>query len=86
MGLEGAVRLGLRKELAAIEDPKQRDELFQAAVAFAYDRGKAINMASLLEIDAVIDPADTRAWIVRAMRSASDQAREPRPRRFIDTW
>jgi acetyl-CoA carboxylase carboxyltransferase component len=86
MGLEGAVRLGLRKELAAVDDPKQRDELFQAAVAFAYERGKAINMASLLEIDAVIDPADTRAWIVRGMKSAVQQARGPRPRRFIDTW
>ena len=75
MGLEGAVRLGLRKELDATADPKERDELFRAAVAFAYERGKAINMASLLEIDAVIDPADTRAWIVRGMTSAPSHAR-----------
>lgn len=83
MGLEGAVRLGLKKELAAIEHEKQREEMFLAAVAFAYDRGKAINMASLLEIDAVIDPAETRPWLVRGLRSAP--APQPK-RRFIDTW
>jgi acetyl-CoA carboxylase carboxyltransferase component len=86
MGLEGAVRLGLRKELAAIEDAEQKAELFNAAVAFAYERGKATNMASLLEIDAVIDPADTRAWLVRAMKIAGEEGHEPRARRFIDTW
>jgi acetyl-CoA carboxylase carboxyltransferase component len=83
MGLEGAVRLALRRQLDAIEDPKKREEMFQAAVAFAYDRGKAINMASLLEIDAVIDPADTRGWIVRGLRSVPAVERK---RRFIDTW
>ncbi len=83
MGLEGAVRLGLKKELAAVEDAAQREEMFQAAVAFAYERGKAINMASLLEIDGVIDPADTRAWIARGMKSVP--AASPK-RRFIDTW
>lgn len=83
MGLEGAVRLGLKKELAAIEDEKQREEMFQTAVAIAYERGKAINMASLLEIDAVIDPAETRSWLVRGLRSAP--APQPK-RRFIDTW
>lgn len=83
MGLEGAVRLAARRQLEAIEDPKQRDEMFQAMVAFAYDRGKAINMASLLEIDAVIDPADTRAWLVRGLASARAPSKR---RRFIDTW
>ncbi len=86
MGLEGAVRLGLRKELAAIEDAEQKAELFNAAVTFAYERGKATNMASLLEIDAVIDPAETRAWLVRAMKIAGEEGHEPRARRFIDTW
>lgn len=83
MGMEGAVRLALRKQLAAIEDEKQRDEMFQAAVAFAYDRGKALNMASLLELDAVIDPAETRSWLVGALRSLPAKERK---RRFIDTW
>jgi acetyl-CoA carboxylase carboxyltransferase component len=84
MGLEGAVRLGLRRELAAIEDAQQREETFQAAVAVAYERGKAINMASLLEIDGVIDPADTRTWLARGLRSAPMM--KERKRRFIDTW
>jgi acetyl-CoA carboxylase carboxyltransferase component len=85
MGLEGAVRLGMRKQLEAIADPAEREQAFQAMVAASYERGKAINMASLVEIDAVIDPAETRAWIVRGLRSAP-----PRPgaarRRVVDAW
>lgn len=83
MGLEGAVKLAMRKQLDAIEDPEQRKQLFDSMVAYAYDRGKAMSMASYLEIDAVIDPADTRGWIARAL--AAVPPREPR-RRFIDTW
>jgi acetyl-CoA carboxylase carboxyltransferase component len=63
MGLEGAVRLGMRRELAAIEDPAERERAFEAAVAAAYDRGKGISIAEYFEIDDVIDPADTRRWI-----------------------
>jgi acetyl-CoA carboxylase carboxyltransferase component len=85
MNLEGAVRLGMRKELEAIEDPAAREQTFQGMVAMAYARGKATNMASLLEIDAVIDPAETRDWILRGLQSASISART-RSRRFIDAW
>ncbi|UCH30751.1 MAG: hypothetical protein JSV06_06925 [Myxococcales bacterium] len=67
MGLEGAVRLGFRKELESIEDPKARDKMFQQMVELAYQRGKAINMAEHFEIDAVIDPAETRRWILSAI-------------------
>jgi len=67
MGLEGAVRLGFRKELDSIEDPKARDAMFTQMVELAYERGKAINMAEHFEIDAVIDPADTRRWILSAI-------------------
>src|SRR5262249_13057197 len=56
MNLEGAVRLGMRKQLEAIADEAQREAMFQSLVRIAYDRGKALNMASLLELDAVIDP------------------------------
>ncbi len=83
MGLEGAVKLAMRKQLDAIGDPEQKKQLFDSMVAYAYDRGKAMSMASYLEIDAVIDPADTRGWIARAL--ASVPRHEPR-RRFIDTW
>ena len=86
MGLEGAVRLGMKKELAAITDEKERDQAFQAMVAIAYERGKAINMASLLELDAVIDPADTRSWILRGMKTAPRRELRENRRRFIDTW
>ncbi len=82
MGLEGAVRLGFRKELDAAGD--QRDALFKELVAKSYERGKAINMASFLEIDAVIDPADTRRWLTRGM--ASVPATLPPRRAIIDTW
>jgi acetyl-CoA carboxylase carboxyltransferase component len=85
MNLEGAVKIGMRRELAAIDDPAQREQAFQSMVATAYERGKAINMASLLELDAVIDPAETRAWIVRGLRSAPQAMRAGR-RRFVDAW
>jgi acetyl-CoA carboxylase carboxyltransferase component len=75
----------MKKELEAIEDPVTREQTFQSMVAFAYDRGKAINMASLLELDAVIDPAETRTWLVRGL--ASVPARKPgERRRTIDAW
>jgi acetyl-CoA carboxylase carboxyltransferase component len=84
MGIEGAARLGLRKELAALPDDAAREQMVQQAVAYQSERGKAISMASYLEIDGVIDPADTRAWILRGLRSMPPPA--PRERRFIDTW
>jgi acetyl-CoA carboxylase carboxyltransferase component len=68
MGLEGAVRLGFRKELESIEDPEARAKMFAQMVAIAYERGKAINVAEHFELDAVIDPADTRRWILTAMK------------------
>ena len=75
MGLEGSVKLGFRNELAAIDDPAERKATFERMVASAYEHGKGVNMASHFEIDDVIDPADTRRWIVRALRSAP--ARRP---------
>ena len=86
MGLEGAVKAGFKKELAAIVDPQEREALYEQLVAQLYERGKAINMASYLEIDAVIDPADTRKWIMQGLKSAP--ARQPQGARhtFIDPW
>ncbi|MEO8550865.1 MAG: carboxyl transferase domain-containing protein, partial [Kofleriaceae bacterium] len=83
MGLEGAVRLSLKKQLEALPDDAARDAMVGEAVAIAYERGKAISMASYLELDGVIDPADSRAWLVRGMDSVLPLAPE---RRFIDTW
>ncbi len=84
MGLEGAVRLGYRKELEAAGSPEQRETLFQDLVAKSYKKGRAINMASFLEIDAVIDPADTRRWLLRGLASVPTTL--PPRRAFIDTW
>ncbi|MET0519744.1 MAG: carboxyl transferase domain-containing protein [Burkholderiaceae bacterium] len=67
MGLEGAVRLGYRKELAALPEGAQRQALFEQLLAAQVDNGRALPMAEMLEIDAVIDPADTRAWLVQAL-------------------
>lgn len=85
MNLEGAVRLAMRKQLEAIADPEERERTFQSLVGVAYERGKALNMASLLEIDAVIDPAETRSWILRGLESVPTPAPGER-RRYIDTW
>jgi acetyl-CoA carboxylase carboxyltransferase component len=70
MGLEGAVRLGFRKELEAEEDPVEREKLFERLVARMYEVGKASEAASYLEVDAVIDPAATRAVVLRALAAA----------------
>jgi len=82
MGIEGAVRLGMRRQLEAIADPAERERAVQAAVAQAYERGTATSMASYMELDAVIDPAETRAWIVRAAATPIP----PRTRSFLDPW
>jgi acetyl-CoA carboxylase carboxyltransferase component len=85
MGVEGAITLGFRKELDAIADPQERQALFDSMVAGLYEQGKALNTASVFEIDDVIDPADTRRWISSALAGAPD--REPGRRRpHIDTW
>ncbi|MEE2979475.1 MAG: carboxyl transferase domain-containing protein, partial [Pseudomonadota bacterium] len=90
MGIEGAIRLGFRKELEAVEDLAEREALFRKMVEAAYEEGRALNIASYLEIDAVIDPADTRRWLLRGLQSAPPapprHARDPATRRFIDTW
>jgi len=86
MGLEGAVKAGFKKELAAIEDAKEREALYEKLVAQSYERGKAINMASYLEIDAVIDPADTRTWILQALPSVPAPFSEGGSPPFVDPW
>jgi len=70
MGLEGAVRLGYKKELEAVENAGERQALFDKLLARLYEVGRATEAAAHLEIDAVIDPAETRSVIVRALRSA----------------
>jgi acetyl-CoA carboxylase carboxyltransferase component len=70
MGLEGAVKLGYRNELAAVADPDERRALFDEMVARMYEHGTAVSMASHFEIDGVVDPAETRRWILAALRSA----------------
>ena len=87
MGLEGAVRLGLAKQLEAIQDPQARDRMFRQAVAALYERGKALSTASYLEIDNVIDPAQTRQWLLRGLASAPmPKANEGGRRGYIDSW
>jgi acetyl-CoA carboxylase carboxyltransferase component len=84
MGLEGAVKLGLRRELDAIEDPDERQRAFDAAVKAAYDRGKGISMAEYGEIDDVIDPADTRRWIASLFDPRPIHIGKRRP--YVDGW
>ena len=84
MGLEGAVRLGMRRELEAIEDPQERERVFEATVAAAYERGQGINMAAYGEIDDVIDPADSRRWIRMLFDARPPRTGKRRPN--IDAW
>ncbi|MBI5276883.1 MAG: biotin/lipoyl-binding protein [Burkholderiales bacterium] len=85
MGLEGAVRLGYRKELEAVPPGAGRDALFEQLVAKQYQNGQAMQMAATLEIDAVIDPAGTRAWLLRGLESSSARALSDHTP-SIDTW
>jgi len=84
MGLEGAVRLGYRKELEALPEGPQRQALFDELLARQVANGSAIEMATTLEIDAVIDPAASRHWLASGLDSA--RAAPDAPVRFIDTW
>jgi acetyl-CoA carboxylase carboxyltransferase component len=84
MGLEGAVRLGYRRELDAIDDADAREQAFAALLAAQYEKGKAVNAATVFELDDVIDPADTRAVITRVL-PPPDTARSAR-RSFVDAW
>ncbi len=84
MGLEGAVRLGYRKELEAVADDAEREALFQQMVDRMYEHGKAVNVASHFEIDDVIDPADTRRWLTTLLDATPDPPTGHRP--HIDTW
>ncbi len=87
MGLEGYVRLGFRKEMEAIADPAERETYYKNKVAELYANGKAVSIASVFEIDNVIDPAETRTWIMAGLRSVPKPApREHRKRPCIDAW
>ena len=85
MGLEGAVRLGLRKELEAIEDEAEREQRVRDLTAAAEVNARAVNAATLFELDDVIDPAETRAVITATLSAAAGPA-APHGHRFVDTW
>ena len=83
MGLEGAVRLAMRRDLEAIEDEGEREQRVRELTAQMYEHAKALNAAQIFEIDDVIDPADTRATIARTLAAAGD----PSPSgRTVDAW
>jgi acetyl-CoA carboxylase carboxyltransferase component len=90
MGLQGAVRLGFRRELEAIADPEERQALYERLVAAAYEHGKAVNVASAFEVDEVVDPAETRRRLVSLLAAApapGDWRTLETPRRpCVDTW
>jgi acetyl-CoA carboxylase carboxyltransferase component len=88
MGLEGAVRLGMRRELDAIEDEQERERAFEAMVAMAYERGRGLNMAAYGEIDDVIDPADSRRWIEMLFEDSAVPwwQRPGKARPYVDAW
>jgi acetyl-CoA carboxylase carboxyltransferase component len=88
MGLEGAVRLGMRRELDAIEDPQERERIFQATVAAAYEHGEGLNMAAYGEIDDVIDPADSRRWVATLFDPPHEdwRRRADKRRPNVDAW
>ncbi|MCW2608044.1 MAG: carbamoyl-phosphate synthase large subunit, partial [Frankiales bacterium] len=83
MGLEGAVRLGFRRELEAADDPAA---LYASLVAMAYERSKVLTVATYGDIDAVVDPADTRRLVVQALAAAPTTSRTGKKVPWVDTW
>lgn len=86
MGLEGAVRLAMRRELAEIADDAEREERVREVTAAAEENARVLNAAGLFEIDDVIDPADTRRLLAATLGAAAQAAPGAGPRRFVDTW
>jgi acetyl-CoA carboxylase carboxyltransferase component len=86
MGLEGAVRLGLRRELEAIADDDERERRVREVTALARENAKALNAATLFELDDVIDPAETRGAIAATLAAAPPPVTAPGRPRFVDTW
>jgi acetyl-CoA carboxylase carboxyltransferase component len=87
MGLEGSIKLGYRAELAAIDDPEERKKTYEDMVARAYERGKALNYASLFSVDDTIDPADSRYWLANLLKSVRrHNLRDGKKRPSIDAW
>lgn len=87
MGLEGAVRLGFRRELDAIADEAERESKVEEMTALAHEHAKALNAATLFELDDVIDPAETRQLLTSTFAAATAHAPAPTPgHRFVDTW
>ena len=84
MGLEGAVELGFSKELAAAKNETERDALYEQLLAGMYEKGKGVSVATTFEIDAVIDPAETRTWLVRGRRAAGKRTSQRRA--IVDVW
>ena len=89
MGLEGAVRLGYAKEIEAAggETTQEGEALFNKLLAAMYENGKALNVAMYHEIDAVIDPRDTRHYLLRALKTMQVGKKGGKGKRpFVDTW
>ncbi|HIO76624.1 MAG TPA: carbamoyl-phosphate synthase large subunit, partial [Gammaproteobacteria bacterium] len=87
MGLEGSVKLGYRAELAAIDDPEERKQTYEKMVRSAYERGKALNYASLFSVDDTIDPANSRFWVASALKSVKQRKqKDGKKRANIDAW
>jgi acetyl-CoA carboxylase carboxyltransferase component len=86
MGLEGAVKLGFRRELEAIADETERAQRLEEMVAHAHEHAKALNAATLFELDDVIDPAETRRLLASTFAAATAHTDAPPQRRWVDTW
>ncbi|MQA73163.1 MAG: biotin carboxylase [Solirubrobacterales bacterium] len=87
MGLEGAVRLGFKRELEAIADEAEREARVEQMVASAHEHAEALNAATLFELDDVVDPAETRRLVAATFAAATSRPGEPAaPRRFVDAW
>jgi acetyl-CoA carboxylase carboxyltransferase component len=87
MGLEASVKLGRRAELLALTDIPQRKARYDELVAESYAWSRALNAGTVNEVDDVIDPAETRRWLIMGLESSPPKpVRTGKKRAWVDSW
>ena len=86
--IDRLAELSARAELGDNDDPEEHEASYKAHLAGFLENARAVNSGGThYGIDDVIDPADTRAWIVQGLKSAPPvPGRTGKKRPNLDTW
>ncbi len=86
MGLEGAAKIVHRKALEALPDEKARRAREREIADDLLRQNTALTMARRFEVDDIIDPAETRAAVVRFLTSLPPVHPRTGRKRIVDNW